>query len=94
MKTIKELKQIQKGLEGQRFNSIEHLNLYLSEELETIISLAKYENSYLIGYDYALRYNLSYDNYRDLNIIIFYLKDRKNNLFITEAYINIEKRYE
>lgn len=93
MKTKKELNQIQKGLVGQRFNSIGHLNLYLSEELETNISLKNYENPYTTGYDYALRYILSYDNYRDLNIIIFYLKDRKNNLFITEAYLMVNKKH-
>lgn len=94
MKTNKELNKIQKGLVGKRFNSIGQLDLHLSNELETDISLEKYENTYFTNCDYALKYDLSYDNYRDLNIIIFYLKDRKNNLFITEAYINVEKRYE
>lgn len=93
MKTNKELKQIEKSLVGKRFNSIGQLDLHLSAKLETDINLAKYENPYTTGYDYALRYILSYDNYRELNIIIFYLKDRKNNLFITEAYFMVNKNH-
>lgn len=90
MKTNKELKQIQKGLVGQRFTNKKSLQAYLEMELnvEKIELEENVDNVFFTECDYNLQCELTLNEEEDLNIVIFYLFDRQGQIFITEAYIN------
>ncbi len=91
----KELKEkviyLRENLPHKRFDNIEKLNEYLTEEIGKNIKLKKgKDNKYYTGCDFVLTTNITYDFENDLYMTIFYIIDRQTRLYITEAWLTIE----
>ena len=89
--TKKEFQDLRREIQARylhnRYQNKNHLQKDLSEFLNKEIKLSRRNNDYFVGCDFGLSCDVTIDDETDLYITIFYIKDRQEQLYITEIWV-------